>query len=469
MFLILTIGNSCFGQSNVQIIQPDSIVNFHGETQIHIQQGFYKFIRVKSNTRLIIDGELFLSDRLPDSKLPLSYGTPVISDTTTITGYHHIGMGCVIILEPHSHLEVNGRLHDLATQLSIILKDHSQIIVEDLFTFKLAAENPNHIISFGSGSQIIVQGRTNIRLNPSEYTDLVNNLHRSDLDFLITIGKFLLIDPRVDISDRQSINEGIDRFITNNRNPIVQRNFIIDVDSLNHPNAMSLDQVKEFYGYLLHTFDNQVRFLGMGPLTNMSRLYFDLEHKYAELQLPIELSSFNVTVQPNDTFSVNWTTQTEINADHFTLEYSPNTIDFEMLDDNIPAYGNSNVERKYEVNNLFHNTPTGYVRLTEYDFDGANQSWIEEIRSTSLKDLFSYQHIYPNPVANQLHVDFNNNDDNDIYLSLIDIETGRVVYEKTLHHQTSLDLNTSSFSNGIYLMNAKSGINREYKEVVIMH
>ncbi|MBB3701462.1 T9SS type A sorting domain-containing protein [Flammeovirga yaeyamensis] len=465
LLTLLTI--QTYGQSSpsLKIVQPDSVINYNGEQHIHLPEGFYKFIRVKSNTRVIIDGDLVLSDLIIGSKEMLEYGDPIISDTTTLSGYHHIGNGCTVILEPNAHLEIHGRFHDLATQLSILLKEHSQIIVNNIFTFNLESANPDHVISFGSGSQIIAMGKTDINLKPIELTDHVNQLNKYQLALLTDIGRFLIANPMVDITNDDDIDRGVLQFMQARPNPRLANNTLSVLPSETSGYSMPLTEIRELFRKLFHTFDNQVRFLHMGPWTNFSHFYFELEHAYTDL--PVELSNFKVERNSEHTFNASWSTETEINADHFTLEVSSDNIHYKLLEEDIPAFGNSNTHQEYTINDLPFSSNHAYVRLTEVDFDGLSQSWVREIHA--IENEFSYQQIYPVPANNILHVSLNNSEMNGVQFDLVEASTGKIVFDKQYREVQEVDIDTSNLKDGIYVLNAHAGSKNIHSEVVVLH
>ncbi|MFA6401676.1 MAG: hypothetical protein WCX31_08635 [Salinivirgaceae bacterium] len=84
--------------------------------------------------------------------------------------------------------------------------------------------------------------------------------------------------------------------------------------------------------------------------------------------LPIILSSFYTICHENGIY-VNWETESEINNESFTLEYSMNGTDFSRLDQ-VPGAGTSHQVTKYS---FFHRIVTNqvvYYRLSQADYNG---------------------------------------------------------------------------------------------------
>ena len=86
------------------------------------------------------------------------------------------------------------------------------------------------------------------------------------------------------------------------------------------------------------------------------------------LTLPIELISFNAT-EMLDEIKIDWTTQSEINNDYFSVERSFDGKEFYALE-NISGAGNSTTQLTYSYND--HNLLAGarYYRLKQTDYDG---------------------------------------------------------------------------------------------------
>ncbi|MBI2269590.1 MAG: T9SS type A sorting domain-containing protein [Bacteroidetes bacterium] len=83
--------------------------------------------------------------------------------------------------------------------------------------------------------------------------------------------------------------------------------------------------------------------------------------------LPVELLSFSAKCN-NGRINFNWSTATETNNDHFTIERSVNGIDYKAIQQ-VKGAGNSSGLRKYK-SAVTVSEPNGYYRLKQTDFDG---------------------------------------------------------------------------------------------------
>ena len=113
------------------------------------------------------------------------------------------------------------------------------------------------------------------------------------------------------------------------------------------------------------------------------------------IPLPIELLNFTATNVNNSYIRLDWQTAMEENNDHFEVERSTNSTDFESIL-SIKSLGNSSSQQSYSAR---HNSPVNgisYYRLKQVDADGRNSySSIRKVKfGVDVAPL-----IYPNPVS----------------------------------------------------------------------
>lgn len=113
-----------------------------------------------------------------------------------------------------------------------------------------------------------------------------------------------------------------------------------------------------------------------------------------EVPLPIELLSFDVQ-QCNDNVCVSWSTASETNNHHFTLEKGNDGVNFDEIA-TVAGAGNS-----IKINNYFHTDDkplkgVSYYRLKQTDYDGKFvYSSVKSVKIDKSSE-FSFG-IYPNP------------------------------------------------------------------------
>ncbi|MDF1676087.1 MAG: T9SS type A sorting domain-containing protein [Vicingaceae bacterium] len=181
--------------------------------------------------------------------------------------------------------------------------------------------------------------------------------------------------------------------------------------------------------------------------------------------LPIELLSFTGEAI-EETNVLNWTTTSEINNDFFIIEASIDAENFSSIG-TIAGAGNSNEVLNYQFTDNNPKNKTMYYRLKQVDFDGKwENSEIVAIERVSLGTI----NIFPNPVNNMLHINFNNNDDTDYTIFVTNI-LGEVISETNTIGKSKLTLEIfNQLSGGVYFVKIMDESNNLVKtEKVIKH
>lgn len=135
------------------------------------------------------------------------------------------------------------------------------------------------------------------------------------------------------------------------------------------------------------------------PVSNFSP--FTLASTTPANPLPIGLERFWAV---NDTYAVTlrWTTVSETNNDHFTLQRSANGFDFETIY-TVRGAGTSTERIQYSHTDDGPLAGQSYYRLVQTDYDGRSESWLAAVvrDGEDLPFLLS-----PNPAGNEI-VNFN--------------------------------------------------------------
>jgi hypothetical protein len=116
--------------------------------------------------------------------------------------------------------------------------------------------------------------------------------------------------------------------------------------------------------------------------------------------LPIELVSFEATPR-NDAVELDWTTASERDNDHFTIERSADGVAFTDLQQ-VGAVGNSTGMQRYTATDIDPMNGVSYYRLRQTDFDGT-RSWspVVAIRMDPANSLS----VFPNPATTSIRID----------------------------------------------------------------
>lgn len=189
--------------------------------------------------------------------------------------------------------------------------------------------------------------------------------------------------------------------------------------------------------------------------------------------LPIELLSFNATLNSSKKVDVTWVTASEINNDYFTIERSSDALNFETVG-TVNGAGNSTSELHYAM--VDHNPYQGisYYRLKQTDFDGAfTYSQIEKIYLDELSNTGSITtvavSVFPNPASEMISVTSADNLSGAIIYILNAL--GQQVKNPVIIQNPSeqkVTIQISELASGIYFLkleqNGQSIVTRFYKK-----
>lgn len=169
----------------------------------------------------------------------------------------------------------------------------------------------------------------------------------------------------------------------------------------------------------------------------------------ADNVLPIELSEFNVQKRSCDSYTIEWTTEVEINNEYFSIQRSIDNInDFETVD-KVDGAGNSNFARTYSYEDRLNlkGNHTIYYRLKQTDYDG---------RSSYSNVLFtkfdcgnsSGLKAFPNPFSNEINI---NVDSEEEYQIVVLDAQGRVISDTNMSSSNNVRLATDAWPEGLYI------------------
>ncbi|MEO8765395.1 MAG: plastocyanin/azurin family copper-binding protein [Ginsengibacter sp.] len=148
---------------------------------------------------------------------------------------------------------------------------------------------------------------------------------------------------------------------------------------------------------------------------------------------PVTLSSFNIIAQNNKPF-ISWSTQAELNADHFSIRKSTNGVDFKEIG-RVAATGNSSVKKTYSFSDetIAKGISYVYYELATIDKDGKTQLSPIKIfknKNASPKIIIS---LSPNPIGGMGHLmlQFNADRKSVMIARLVDIQ-GKIILKTEL-------------------------------------
>jgi hypothetical protein len=198
-------------------------------------------------------------------------------------------------------------------------------------------------------------------------------------------------------------------------------------------------------------------FSSFSPITFASEFGFN--------PLPVELLSFTGEVA-HEGVMLRWSTASELNNDHFTLERSFNGIEFTPFID-VPGSGTTRVKQSYLA---MDDNPFGglsYYRLSQTDFDG----FISYLDVISVRRPESAWSVFPNPSnGTTINLQVPEHRGSRPFMLKITNSQGMKVFQNEI--QISIGgkheiIFNNALASGVYTVEIIDGINRETKRIVV--
>lgn len=168
--------------------------------------------------------------------------------------------------------------------------------------------------------------------------------------------------------------------------------------------------------------------------------------------LPVTLTAFTATYQAPGAF-LNWTTTTELNTSYFEIQKSRDGMNYTAIG-TVNAVGTSSAVNRYSYTDAGPLDGRTYYRLRIVDADGSSEiSKIVSVKAGTTGIFLN--NLYPNPVNDQLTVEWNSvAPDVKTQVSIRDLQ-GRLLQTTTVTSVTGFNqlfLNTSKLSPGQYFL-----------------
>jgi hypothetical protein len=121
--------------------------------------------------------------------------------------------------------------------------------------------------------------------------------------------------------------------------------------------------------------------------------------------LPVELISFQANCKEDKQVAVTWSTASEHNTSHFVVEKSRDGLNW-ITFNTLGAAGNSTSIIEYALTDNNEVSGTTYYRLTQFDTDGASETF--NIASVNCGEQAATSNLvtYPNPSNGSFYLDF---------------------------------------------------------------
>ena len=165
--------------------------------------------------------------------------------------------------------------------------------------------------------------------------------------------------------------------------------------------------------------------------------------------LPIILANFSAVVD-NGSVDLAWTTDLEMNSDHFTIQSSSNAGSTWNNIGTVAAAGNSSTVLNYSFVDGHPAQGTSEYRLVMVDRDGATAySPVKAVRIGAIAAVS----VYPNPATDYINVTLTGDASVSANIRLVNM-SGQLMQEKTVTNAggTTVPLTVSSYPAGEYLI-----------------
>ncbi len=186
---------------------------------------------------------------------------------------------------------------------------------------------------------------------------------------------------------------------------------------------------------------------GNGYTANMSTTPATL----ASVSLPIELLSFTGK-KVGKMVKINWSTATERQNDFFEVERAEDGIQFSAIG-KIKGAGDSQSTLDYELLDAAPKPGTNYYRLKQTDFDG--QYTYSPVVTVQFDGLGSFR-LFPVPVKDQLQLQLDEPDAFESQWTVYNALGQLVLSGQIPEDQSTIDLNVSDLTPGMYLLQRTS-------------
>ena len=165
--------------------------------------------------------------------------------------------------------------------------------------------------------------------------------------------------------------------------------------------------------------------------------------------LPIIISGFSATLD-NGAVDLSWSSQMEINSDHFAVERSTDAGAHWTTIGVVAAHGNSSTVLNYSFEDNKASAGTSEYRLQMVDKDAKYAySEVKTIRN----GLITAVSVYPNPARDYVNVTLGGSNTQSAVIRLLN-QSGQLLVEKNISNAggTTVPLAVSSYPQGNYLI-----------------
>lgn len=178
--------------------------------------------------------------------------------------------------------------------------------------------------------------------------------------------------------------------------------------------------------------------------------------------LPVELTSFAAVCEDvKHSIEIQWSTASENNSSHFTLERSVNGVNWKSIG-SVDAAGNSNSQLNYSFLDLdARGDEMVYYRLYQFDIDGVSKVY-GPVSAKCLNDQLGFD-VFPNPAGTEVTVLLYGEHQDGVSEIIFSDINGKEVKKMTYNEGNGklMKVDLSNFESGVYLVRLVSGISTD--------
>lgn len=172
----------------------------------------------------------------------------------------------------------------------------------------------------------------------------------------------------------------------------------------------------------------------------------------SDMPLPVELLSFDARCDDGLT-TLKWSTATETNNDRFLIERSPDSQNWETLDE-VYGAGNSTTQINYEIKDVAPYNGTTYYRLTQIDFNG-DYTVFNPIAETCSDFDLDIVNVSNNFNSSQFDVLVSSSVNEDFELYVLDLSGKILIGQQNVplrNGMNTVQIDKNKLSMGIYII-----------------
>lgn len=173
---------------------------------------------------------------------------------------------------------------------------------------------------------------------------------------------------------------------------------------------------------------------------------------------PVKLSSFTVETNIKNQVEIEWVTESEVENDFFTLEYSIDGSQWKELAI-VKGQGNSSLPTTYSYVDVLPEANHVFYRLMQTDFDGART--FSDIEDATIEKLSNDIIAYPNPVVDV--VTLQSRIPLTVY-QITDLQGQQLPIFINAVNDREIQLDLSMFVPGLYIVHTDEGPTKIFKQ-----